>query len=96
MAKNDNPVTLEMTWGAAQAAARKHNCSIQELTNNQVREHISHGSDGCVAAFLRQVKIQELDTKAFDAVNFGLTHLDELWKHWPSKQTSLKTRKRNK
>jgi len=66
MAKNENPVTLEMTWGAAQAAARKHNCNIQELTNSQVREHMPHGSDGCVAAFLRQVKIQDLDTKVFD------------------------------
>jgi len=66
MAKNENPVTLEMTWGAVHAAARRYNCSIQELSNSQVREHMSHGSDGCVAAFFRQIKIQDLDAQAFD------------------------------
>lgn len=66
MAKKENPVTLEMVWGAAQAAAQKFGCSIQELTNDQVKKHMSHGSPGCIAAFLRQVKIQVLDSKAFD------------------------------
>lgn len=65
MGKKDS-VTLEMVWGAAQAAARKHNCSIQEITSRQVQEHMPHGSDGCLAAFLRQVKIQDIDSKAFD------------------------------
>jgi chromosome segregation ATPase len=66
MAKNDNPVTLEMTWAAAQAAARKHNCTIQALTNKQVEELMPYGSSGCIAAFLRQVRIQDLAAQAFD------------------------------
>lgn len=66
MAKSDDPVTLEMTWGAAEAAARKHKCNIQDLTNKQVREMMPHGSDGCINAFFRQVRIQDLDAQKFD------------------------------
>ncbi|OGR34284.1 MAG: hypothetical protein A2091_13020 [Desulfuromonadales bacterium GWD2_61_12] len=71
MIRGKDSIALDDVRSAMENLAQKHMCSIYDVEIAQVQSALGKGSNGTIGAFLKQVKQECINARAFDRANFS-------------------------
>ena len=71
MIKKDD-ISLEQVRAAMETLARKAGCCVTEIEIRPVQAELGKGSNGTIGAFVKHVKMEYVNSKAYDRTNFSV------------------------